>query len=359
MANASLEICDETRHTAMQVRRINIDWKPTLPIFASEPFLKSVSDDYGWLGGISASGELCCVLPFTILRRTGISLARFRVQTIPIQPEFSPQQERSFLNGVVTYLREAGTDIIIPATTNAVFRVYPDHADAAPYGSYILDLRVPEDDIWRGISRIMRQNIRTAQKDGVTIRDAIDRRDSAYELIRDTFRRSHMAFMRREEFNRYIDGLGLHAKLLVAEYRGAAQSYVLFAFSQYCAYAIYAGNLEHQHQGANKLLYWEAIRDFRNLGVRTYDFVGARINPVKGSKQDSINALKQRFGARLMEGYMWKMPLRPVRALAYTLAVRLLKGGDIVDIERHKLGSTVAAIPPTNSIAAAPKSEIR
>ena len=124
---------------------------------------------------------------------------------------------------------------------------------------------------------------------------------------------------------------------MMADYQGVAQSYAVFAFSDYCAYAVYAGNVAAQIQGANKLLYWEAIRFFKQLGVHRYDFVGARIDPEKGSKQEAINSLKKRFGATLKKGYMWKYPLRPLRSLAYSFGVRFLRGGDIVDHERHKL----------------------
>ena len=80
---------------------------------------------------------------------------------------------------------------------------------------------------------------------------------------------------------------------MIADYQGVVQSYVVFAFSDYCAYAVYAGNLANQYQGANKLLYWEAIRLFKKLGVQRYDFVGARIDPEKGSKEWAINSLKK------------------------------------------------------------------
>ena len=85
-----------------------------------------------------------------------------------------------------------------------------------------------------------------------------------------------------------------------------------------------------------KLLQWEAIRLFRNVGVRKLDFFGARINPPKGSKQEGINLMKKRLGATLLEGYVWKYSLS-WPAWAYSIGVRLLKGGDIVDHEGHKL----------------------
>jgi Acetyltransferase (GNAT) domain len=332
------------RSTAMKATPIEINWHPGLPIFASEPFLKAVSDEYGWLGGIDDQGELRCLLPYTIIRKPMFRLVRFRVETVPLKEELSLSDEKSFLNGVIDYFRRAGADMIIPATTNTIFRTYPDGADAAPYGSYVLDLSQPEHVLWQRIDRITRQNINTARKNGVTVRNGTDDVDSAYALIADTFRRSKLAFMSLDAFRRYVLGLGDNGRVMVADYEGVAQSYVVFAFSDHCAYAVYAGNIPNQQQGANKLLYWEAIRWFKGLGVRRYDFVGARIDPEKGSKHEAINSLKKRFGAKLMQGYMWKYPFNQLKYRVYGFASRLRSGGDIVDAERHKLAAT-AALP--------------
>jgi len=85
------------------------------------------------------------------------------------------------------------------------------------------------------------------------------------------------------------------------------------------------------------LLQWEAIRQFRNMGVNRYDFCGARIHPEKGSKQAGLAMFKERFGAQLSQGYIWKCALHPMKFAAYSLAVRVLRGGDIVDYEKHKI----------------------
>jgi hypothetical protein len=323
----------------MKAKRIEINWHPGLPIFASESFLKAVGDEYGWLGGFDESENLRCILPYTIIRKKIFRMVRFRVETIPLEEGLDVCEENSFLNGVVEYFKAIGADIIIPATTNTIFRTYPDGADAAPYGSYVIDLCQPEEILWKNIERITRQNINTAIKKGVSIRSGMEHLDATYRLVVDTFRRSKLSFMSYESFQRFVFGLGKNGKIMIADYQGIAQSYVVFAFSDYCAYAVYAGNIANQHQGANKLLYWEAIRMFKKIGVQRYDFVGARIDPEKGSKEWAINSLKKHLGAKLIQGYMWKYPLRPIKSIAYTLAVHFLRGGDIVDHERHKLKS--------------------
>jgi len=322
----------------MRVKPIEIDWHPELPIFAKESFLKAVSDRYGWLGGFSESGELRCVLPFTIIRKAIFRMVRYRVETIPMVEGFDAAEEKEFLNGTIEYWRSTDADMVIPATTNTIFQTYPDRADAAPYGTYIIDLCQPEETLFKNIDRILRQNINSAQKSGIKIRSAVEGEfDTGYRLIRETFRRSGIPFMSFGSFMRYLSGLGENAKLLVADYQGELQSFVVFAFSRYCAYAIYAGNSVNQHKGANKLLYWEAIRFFRGQGIRRYDFVGARIDPEKGSKQEALALFKKRFGATLKCGFMWKYPLHPLKYHCYCLAARLRSGGDIIDAERHKL----------------------
>ncbi len=329
-----------TEKNDMNATPVEINWHSGLPIFACESFLKAVGDAYGWIGGIDNSGKLRCALPYTVIKKGIFRMVRFRVETIPLGGELSIDEEKSFLNSVIDYLRSIGADVIIPATTNTIFRTYPDRADAAPYGSYTINLGDSEDILWRNINRITRQNIKTAVKTGVRIRDGgIENLDAAYPLIVETFKRSNLPFMNEESLRRFVYGLGENGKIIIAEYQGILQSCVIYGFSTYCAYAIYGGNKADMVEGANKLLHWEAVRLFKNLAIQRYDFVGARIDPEKGSKEEAINSFKRRLGGKLKQGYLWKYSLRQVGSLAYSLAVRFLRGGDIVDRERHKMKS--------------------
>jgi len=109
-------------------KKIEIDWDPNLSIYASEPFLKLVGDEYGWIGGFDDSGNLRCILPYTVIRKSIFRIARFRVETIPVGAQLGIEEEKSFLNSAVDFLRSIRADMIIPATTNTIFRTYPDGA---------------------------------------------------------------------------------------------------------------------------------------------------------------------------------------------------------------------------------------
>jgi len=321
----------------MIAKKINIDWHPGLSIYASEPFLKLVGDEYGWLGGFDKSDNLRCILPYTIVRKVVFRLVRFRVETIPLNGEFSAEDEKSFLNSVVTYFRSNGTDMIIPATTNTIFQAYPDGAIAAPYGTFIIDLTQSEDVLWSKLHSKHRNVVRNAIKKGVEIKEGLEQAQMAYELIRDTLKRSKLGFMGYGEYEKFVNSLNDHIKIYVAYSEGIAQGCAVIPYSNHSAYYLYGGSIPKPLSGAMNFLQWEAIRIFRNLGVQRYDFVGVRINPAEGSKQEGLMMYKQRFGGRLVQGYMWKYSIRPLSFAIYSMAVRWLRGGDIVDQEQQKL----------------------
>ena len=332
----------------MKVKPIAIEWHPDLPIYACEPFLKTVSDEYGWLGGVDDAGRLVCVLPYSVIRKSLFRLIRFPVQTILLQADLDIDQERAFLNSALQYFRSIGVDLIIPATFSTVFRTYPDGAVAAPYGSYIVTLAQSEEMLWKNVHSKHRNVIRNAMKKGVTIKSGIEYLPAAYELTLNSFRRSAEGFVARQRlesrmdyatFSRQVLALGDYVRVLAAEYEGVIQSAAILPFSNHGAYYMHGGNVASPLTGTGNLLQWEAIRMFRELGVRQYDFFGARVDPEEGSKAEGILKFKERFGGEFTRGYMWKCSFRPLKYGLYTLAARIRSGGDVVDQERHKLKS--------------------
>jgi hypothetical protein len=324
----------------MKAVSIPIEWHPDLSIYASERFLHTVGDEYGWLGGVDDSGKLACILPYTIVRKALVRMVRFRIETILLDKEFGIEAEKAFLNDAVNYFISQRADVIIPGTTNAIFRTYPGGAIAAPYGTFIIDLEQSEDILWSKVHSKHRNVIRNAGRKGVRIVRGTEYAGTAYRLVRDTFKRSRLPFMDEQSFMKMVNGLGPYVEVFVADLEGAILGCAVIPFSNYSAYYVYGGSVLEPVTGAMNLLQWEAMRHFREQGVKHYDFCGVRIDPEKGSKQAGLMMFKERFGPRLAQGYMWKYALRPLKSFAYSWAVRLLRGGDIVDAEGHKLKST-------------------
>jgi hypothetical protein len=316
---------------------VDIRWETGLPIYASEPFMNSDGGQFGWIGGKDAAGSLRCVLPYGIIQKPGLHMIRFKTQTIPLVEGLSLEDEKAFLAAVVEHFRSAGADVIIPSGNTAIFRTYPDGAAAAPYGTFVKDLTKPEAELLSEIRKTYKQNIRKAEAAGVQIKWGPEYLDVAYELVSTTMQRSGSKFKSYADFKRRVEALGEYVKIFVAEHDGAIQGCMVAPFSLHTAYNCYAGSRPQPVLGSMHLLHWEAIRQFRALGVQRFDFQGVRINPEKGSKQEGISNYKQGFGGELIQGYLWKYPLRPLKSMAYSVGVRLLMGGDIVDQEHTKL----------------------
>lgn len=323
-----------------------IRWSDELPIFASDRFLRTISGDYGWIEGRDEHGVRRCVLPYCTMEKGGLHLVRFTTQTVSLGPDLSLDAEKSFLNSVVELFRSRRADLIIPPTFASLFRTYPDGAIAAPYGTYVIDLSQDEPTLWQAIHPKHRNMVRSAERGGLTVRLAPECLELAAGLVEDSFRRSASSLVDRVRLRwRFSRGsivaearsLGEHVAVLVAEDHGRLQAAAIMPFSGRCAYYLHGGSADGARPGAMNLLQWEALKHFKAQGVHSYNFVGARLNPEAGSKQEGLVNFKKRFGGSLERGYMWKHMLRPSKAWLYLLASRLRSGGDVVDQEKHKL----------------------
>lgn len=316
---------------------VEINWRPEMPIFASQDFLKSLCEEYGWVGGLDDSDRLRCILPYTVIRKPGFRFVRFRVETIPLDCDLTLDEERLFLDNTLTYFRSAQADMIIPAANTALFRTYPEGAIAADYGTFIKDLRQPEAALFNEIHADYRKRIRHAMRNGVEIKSGSHYLDLAYDMVTDTLKRSGGKVAKKyEEFKRTLLSLGQNLRIFVAEHQGTVQACLVTAFSKYSAYTLYGGTISEPAKGAMHLLHWEAIRQLRELGAERFNFTGVRIKPAAGSKQAGIKNFKMRFGGALVQGHMWKYSFHPIKSLLYSVGVRLMIGGDVVDQERGK-----------------------
>jgi hypothetical protein len=327
------------RVSDLKATPIEIRWHNDLPVYASEPFLRTAGKEYGWIGGADEAGRLRCILPYIVIRKPALRMVRFQTEVVPVEQELSVEEEHAFLNSAVEYLRSTGVDMIMPGTNAAVFRTYPDGAVAAPYGTLIKDLNQSEDSLMKEIHSTFRYNIRRAIREGVQVKEGLEYLDTSYALIADTLKRSGQAFKKYYDFKKAILALGEQVKILVAEQEGMCQGCMVAPFSEYAAYTWYCGSRPEPVIGAMHLLHWEAMCRFRQMAVKRFNFQGVRIDPDQGSKQEGILNFKSRFGGSLLRGYAWKYSFCPLKFAAYAVAMRLLKGGDVVDVEHHKLAS--------------------
>jgi lipid II:glycine glycyltransferase (peptidoglycan interpeptide bridge formation enzyme) len=133
-------------------------------------------------------------------------------------------------------------------------------------------------------------------------------------------------------------------QIYVAYHNSKPQSSVIYFFDKLSYYAVYAGMVSYPVEGINHLLHWQAMLDAKCDGVRYYDFVGSRVNPVPGTKYAGLKRFKSHFGGEFVEGFLWKFPISKTKyyiCCCLTKFFFLLKlkwyAGDIIDQELRQI----------------------
>jgi lipid II:glycine glycyltransferase (peptidoglycan interpeptide bridge formation enzyme) len=163
-----------------------------------------------------------------------------------------------------------------------------------------------------------------------------------------------MSFRTQEDFCAFHSALATADQLLCAAayYNGKALAALLAPFTRARAFYLNGGTShEMLVPGANKLLHWEAIRLLLRKGVEKYDFVGARLSDVKGTKLEHIQRFKSRFGGRLEHGYLWKLDLNKPACHMFDILMELRRRlkreakprADVIDQELQKQAAQVKA----------------
>lgn len=320
----------------MLAKYIKFTWDNNYSIFSTEKYLKSTGSEYGWIGGFTG-GSLKFVLPFIVKRKFFFRYLQFQTATIYLDPNLTINDEKDFLNSAVKFLSKEEIDFIIQPPTYAVFKIYPDNAVFAPFGSYIVDLSLNEDDLWSNVHQKHKNVIRRAVKNDVIIERGTQNLSSIHSMLVQTMARADMVFESNRDFCAFINELGNNVEIFTALYNGEPQGCAVFPFSSHSAYYLWGGSVEKPFLGALNLLHWEAMKYFKGLRVSYYDFVGARLKPVEGSKLEGIQRFKSRFGATMNQGYLWKMPLNKWKYNLYRYLLMLKNRKEAVDIIEQEI----------------------
>ena len=298
-----------------------------LPICASEAYLRSWSKEYGWF--VNAQ----FILPFYVAIEGAFRHVVITFDTVYRDPQATIDQERAFLNGVVAASRQIGIDFVSQPKTTSVFNTFPDGAVHVPWGAYRLALsHRDEDALFDSMHAHHRRNVRKAKRDGVVVACGHEFMAACHSVIQMTLERQRKPCLSLNQLRAFHAQLGDRVSFYVSLVDGTPHASGLFIWDTASSYYIVGGTCEHPHHGAGTLLHWTAMIDMKRRGVKVYDFVGARMHPASGSKQEGLQVFKSRFGSKLSSGYLWKYPINPWK---YSLYQHRRRFKDLVHRSRY------------------------
>jgi len=306
------------------------DFKSLLPIVASKEFLSSKSDKFGWFINDNF------ILPYIIEQKFIFKRLIFTYSIIKINDKNISQKE--FLNEVVKLSKTLDIDFVYQPYAFAIFKEVPNNCTFIPFGTYQVDLTKSEDELFKNLHSKHRNVIRKALKNKLII--STNNKDESYNLIKDTLIRQQQPYMSKDAINNLENKLNNNICFYTIKNNDSLEGSAIIIYNKHEAYYLLAGSSIKTSAGAMNLLIWQIMLDMKNLDVKTFDFVGARINPEIGSKFEGIQRFKSRFGSTLKMGYLWKIPTKPFKYKLFrfvTWSYYKLKNksymGDIIDQE--------------------------
>lgn len=173
--------------------------------------------------------------------------------------------------------------------------------------TFYMDLKKTDAQFLSGMKEKTRYNVRLAMKKGVEIREENSRESFQIylKLLSQTARRDKF-FAHNDSYHQkmwdtlYPCGI---AKLLIARYNGIPlAAWVLFVWHDFLYYAYGSSSSKHREVMASSLMYFEAMKYGRNLGLSTFDLWGA-LGPDPDPKDSfyGFHRFKEGFGPRLVE----------------------------------------------------------
>lgn len=186
-----------------------------------------------------------------------------------------------------------------------------------------LDLTLPEDDLLMNMSQNTRRKVRTADKKGVTIREAsTGDLDVLYNLYRITGQRDEFLIRPPEYYEKawrdFMQADLAHA--LIAEVDGKPIAHViLFHFGQTCWYFYGASSNKERQRMPNYALQWAAIKWAKAQGYRVYDMWGAPDSFTEDDSMWGVYQFKRGFRGTVVRHIgAWDYAPYPLLYAAYT-----------------------------------------
>lgn len=269
---------------------------------------------------------------FTPLFLNGISLEK--------------KEERMFLEKAIDFItKNKLAHRIIQPKNYVLFNVLPDNVKSCPFGTYRIVLAGKTGEkLLEAMQARYRSAIRQTEKLNVEIKYGLSELQSFQKLHSETMDRTNAYSENYDSLKKELTSAPNNTILATVYIDNNIQGGLYIAYSKFCAYYFHGASAHTtQASGAIKYLHYKIMCMMQDKGVVHYDFVGARLSDVSGTKLEGIQNFKKRFGSQLIKGYLWKLDIDKARCSAYDNLLKIkckLKRTkfplDIIDQEKNK-----------------------
>jgi lipid II:glycine glycyltransferase (peptidoglycan interpeptide bridge formation enzyme) len=306
------------------------------------PFTKGFSEYYS----ISFLQNKNGIAPIEIYNSKFIKLARFHFAPLNnLAQTLTAQEELNFSEEAIAFFKEQNlVDKIVQPTNYCLFQGAPSSSVSSPFGTYEINLQdKTEEELLAAMQARYRSSIR--QLEGLNVEIRYNELDVFYSLHHQTMQRTNAYSEGLEDLKKMQHYLPNNTIVATIYINNELQGGLFLVHTNYGGYYLHGASTDTtQASGAIKYLHYKIICLLKQKGVKRYDFVGARLSDISGTKLEGIQNFKKRFGSELKQGYLWKQEINALKCKSYNALLNFklsLKGQrmplDIIDQERKKL----------------------
>lgn len=174
------------------------------------------------------------------------------------------------------------------------------------FGSSIVDLSLPEEQLFQNIHPKHRNSIKKAEKDGVVIFEdttLIGIREF-HKIAIETYKRSNKRGLDINYLIKHFNALkdSKNIRIFFAKKENVIQAGAIFLVSNNMSIYWHGASINNPSSGSTNLLHWEAIKIFKSAGLKFFDLGGLSLN-TSDEKAQSISRFKIRFGGEVKMFY--------------------------------------------------------
>jgi hypothetical protein len=252
--------------------------------------------------------------------------------------------EKNYLNRLINFINQGNiADRILQPFNYCVFQSYPDNAVYAPFGTYKVNLQKSNDDLMADMQADYRTQIRSIMKSqNWKILDGIQQIPVFHKIYSEMNYRKGLHTESLQEITDLYNTLGEDMALCrVIYWNDVPEAALMLIYTEYASYYLFGCSVQKPSKmGITKFLHYDTMLKLKEKNVKYYDFVGARLRDLSNTPYLGIQQFKERFGAELKKGYLWKLDINKTKCKMFD-SVLMLKNfiqrknkiSDIIDQE--------------------------
>jgi hypothetical protein len=225
-----------------------------------------------------------------------------------VQPVHIMEKHKQIMAAMAEFLDKEKYPIVSISLNRNVTDMQPfiwRHFKVVPEYTYIMDLSMSGDEIWKRMSSETRNHITKGTKDGLTVKKTDD-----YAIVKSLITKTY------DRQNKKVDYFYTNKVLFDFANKDNSFAYVALQNNRpiACTFCIYDNktayyllsgyDAEIKHHGAGALCVWESIKHAKSIGLTFFDF--------EGSMVPNIERYFRGFGAELKPYYRINKAMLPL-----------------------------------------------